>query len=846
MKKKILGSLILRLGLVLITIAALTDTALPQQRVNLQQSNGNTETWRIDQPNVKQPMTPYQQIRFHPGDLVKVDAGGCVQHGGSGKTWTRYVNPVGDNSDHLYHGRILIPGAVGQLPASIQSAVRILTEKGHTLTVRNIPEPEKAYLWLGYEDDGYDDNGYSHNDEGQLNQCKKGNGFVENAYVIVTITHNNLPKPVAVTDNAPIPPHMENYGAAPFEDAISFPGNGDRFLKDNSPSLYFSNKLKFSFGSITSSPSESKPRELVFFTDTLVIDGSFNIDLSANQKNENGFLFIACRILKIKTGGQLEVSLSGSQGSKYRTFYFFAEQVYLDEKKVIDNSTVLQQTIRSAGNQASKVIFMRRLAKGEKATALLQGPTLQKERVLNDMGMFTPLSISVGDLSRVGDVNPQFFIFFSNWVEKSYEKLDDRIGRDETRIDKIPAVKDFMKFIALNNYTDLENSAEEKSSEWIKKINDEKDKIFKSDFQFERNIHTDRGDITVMSSVNDNAIINYLPPSFALIDPSAANGKPVLGYRVFDETQPNSSMLDFNVSFFPDTRLKTKIINSLTGSNDSVSSSFDEMKFTNLKITGQDIVASQTTVTPISNNEFHIRLGLNNGNTSIFYRLFSQLPSGIVISGNWSNKNAEISGDLTIPVSFARILSQPVIINSGSILNNSKTPVAIEFFLKNNDLVEKLPALSIDSGASFTNAYTGDDKNISLPADGMFFKLNAEKFGDYFEQIDNSDKLTQELVIQNHIPASPVDSLSGSLDNIELTVSYTIKDKNYQRKILLPPYNSMNSSFKIIIPKSSKDFVPIKITGKAIYENGEYTIKEVSLNDGETIYDLLTNQLKGK
>lgn len=845
MKKKISASLMLKFGLVFIAIAALTDTALPQ-RVNLQQHNGTTDIWRIDEPNVKQPITPYPQIRFQPGDLVKVDAGGCVQHGGHGKTWTRYLDPVGDQSDHLYHGMILIPGAVGQLPASIQSATRILTEKGYTLTVRNIPEPEKAYLWLGYEDTNYDDNGYSGHDEGELNQCKKGNGFVENAYVIVTITHNNPPKPVAVTDNAPIPPHMENYQAAPFENAINFPGNGDRFLKNNPPSLYFSNKLKFSSGSITSSPSESKPRELIFFTDTLVIDGKFSIDLSANQNNVNGFLFIACRILKLKNGGQLDVSLSGTQGSKYRTFNFITEQVYLDDKKVIDDSTVLQQTIRSAGNQTSKVSFMRRLAFRQKGVATLQTATVQKDKVTDDKGMFTPLSIYVDDLSRVNDVDHQFFVFFSNWVKKSYNDLYGSIIRDENNIDKIPAAKDFMKFIALNKYTNLDNSTETETSELIKKINNEKVNIFKSGFQFERKVHTDRGDIKVMSSVNDNAIINYLPPSLALIDPTTANGNPVLGYRVFDETQPNISMLDFDVTFFPDKRLKTKIINSLTGSNEVVSSSFDEMKFTNLHITGQDVIGSQTTITALSNNEFHIRLGMNNGNTSIFARLFSEQPSDLFITGNWSNNDAGISGEISVPVSFARILNQPINIKNGSLLNNSKMPVVVEFFLKNNDLVEKLPALLIDSGAAFPNVYTGEEKNITLPADGMFFKLNPERFGDYFEQIDNSDKLTQELDIQNHIQAIPIDPLSGSLNNIELTVSYTIKDKNYQRKILLPPYYSMNSRFKLIIPKSSKDFVPVVITGKAIYENGEYTIKEVRLNDGESIYDLLATQLKNK
>ena len=41
--------------------------------------NGNVETWRIDEPNVKKKIIEFQQIRFQPGDKVRVSGGGCVQ-----------------------------------------------------------------------------------------------------------------------------------------------------------------------------------------------------------------------------------------------------------------------------------------------------------------------------------------------------------------------------------------------------------------------------------------------------------------------------------------------------------------------------------------------------------------------------------------------------------------------------------------------------------------------------------------------------------------------------------------------------------------------------------------------
>ena len=159
--------------------------------------SGNTETWRIDEPNVKKKIIEFQQIRFQPGDKVRVSGGGCVQTGGHGKTWKRYVDPLGPNSDKLYHGMVLIPGAIGQLPANdLDRFARIVIIKGHDFDVKPITEPRYQHLWLGYEDDGYGDNGYYSHDEGTQGQCKIGNSWVENAFVIVTITHGG-PVPTA-------------------------------------------------------------------------------------------------------------------------------------------------------------------------------------------------------------------------------------------------------------------------------------------------------------------------------------------------------------------------------------------------------------------------------------------------------------------------------------------------------------------------------------------------------------------------------------------------------------------------------------------------------------------------
>ncbi|MGB6984902.1 MAG: hypothetical protein WBD74_02870 [Candidatus Aquilonibacter sp.] len=149
--------------------------------ITVQHPSPNVEVVNIGQPNVKQAVTQYSQITFAPGDSVVVAAEGCVQTGGTGSTWKRYVNPSGSNSDHLYFGEIWIPGATGVL-------VPIAGVIGKTLSVPSGASNVGLFLRLGYSDDNYSDNGYYSHDNGTENQCAGSGGGP--ASVTLTITHN--------------------------------------------------------------------------------------------------------------------------------------------------------------------------------------------------------------------------------------------------------------------------------------------------------------------------------------------------------------------------------------------------------------------------------------------------------------------------------------------------------------------------------------------------------------------------------------------------------------------------------------------------------------------------------
>jgi hypothetical protein len=156
------------------------EVSVPGGNIRCSQFQRGLIFW-IGEPDVTREQTDYPNIPLREGDLVTIDAGGCVQTGGAGKTWKRYVDPQGPNSDRLYHGLVQLPGVTGGL-------VRIASVLGQPRRVpRKADFTDPPHLVLGYEDDDYSDNGYwgREGDDGTGGQCI-GLG---NAYVIVTIQH---------------------------------------------------------------------------------------------------------------------------------------------------------------------------------------------------------------------------------------------------------------------------------------------------------------------------------------------------------------------------------------------------------------------------------------------------------------------------------------------------------------------------------------------------------------------------------------------------------------------------------------------------------------------------------
>lgn len=122
----------------------------------------------VQYPEVRQQMTLYPEIPIGQGDLLDVQAQGCAQRGGHGKTWANYPTPVGENSDKWYAGVLWIR-AVTPTSTDLFPQHRFLPNL--QITELTIPPNSKAEIRIGYQDNDYSDNGYYAPDPGIDNQC---------------------------------------------------------------------------------------------------------------------------------------------------------------------------------------------------------------------------------------------------------------------------------------------------------------------------------------------------------------------------------------------------------------------------------------------------------------------------------------------------------------------------------------------------------------------------------------------------------------------------------------------------------------------------------------------------
>lgn len=175
----------------LVLAATTAGRAETFDKITITYPDPSVVVYRIDRPNVTKRYTTYPSITFRTGDTITIEGGGCVQTGGSGATWKRYVNPSGPDSGHLYYGSVTIPNPTESDDRSPSSDTPISKLHGRHVSIASSGSGVRLYsLRLGYVDDDYSDNGYYSHDDGTENQCRG----VGPAFVIFTVRHVDVPR----------------------------------------------------------------------------------------------------------------------------------------------------------------------------------------------------------------------------------------------------------------------------------------------------------------------------------------------------------------------------------------------------------------------------------------------------------------------------------------------------------------------------------------------------------------------------------------------------------------------------------------------------------------------------
>jgi hypothetical protein len=181
-----------------------------QHMVVVPPSPANPNNWEIREPIVNARLTPLSDVTYQPGDVVTItQADGCVNTGGSGRTWKNYKSPQGDDAGRLYHGLVWIPGATenGAYVPVATAPMRIDGVLGHSYVISDKGwKKEQLHVYIGYEDDFYKDNGYYKDSAGATDeQCEPvrdsaGRWRIPRARVQIRIEHG----PVATKNIAPL------------------------------------------------------------------------------------------------------------------------------------------------------------------------------------------------------------------------------------------------------------------------------------------------------------------------------------------------------------------------------------------------------------------------------------------------------------------------------------------------------------------------------------------------------------------------------------------------------------------------------------------------------------------
>jgi len=613
--------------------------------------------------------------------------------------------------------------------------------------------------------------------------------------------------------------------------------------------------LNLSGGTYGSLPSQMDPTELVIIADTLIISGNNVFDLSKNKRQLNGYLAIFCRVLKISNKGYLNIKLCNDSKNQYRQFSLFTEGIILDDEKVFDNAKVIKERIKridllpmqTDGIVISKfAIYKKATEKNSVKKSIPQNSTISYISFPLISLFYTNVC---HNLSTTVTIIPGGDNFFNKWVVNIHQKIYGDLLKQDIQVNNVVFAKKYLRVMQLQKYSPSSpyNIQLNQTREAISTLRDTR--IGKG-LCFVRKIVIDNNEYQIISFLTENGLQNILPPDKCLLKPTIRNNTIMLGYFVYDKENVEELNLEFEMTLINSSDIYNKLSGYLEKNGERLNPFSDRLQFENSTLTGPDLVDQKCRVAITGNNQYKIKLVTAVNSSIIFYKLFEKNTSDIFLNAKWRSPGNELEGKINIPLYLSRMDYPVTIQTKDSIINLMDLPITIDLSkLDISNVTSNNIALEPHTSIKIPSPFFGKE-NFKIRPDNIIIGLNADKYSDYFELFDESDKLTQDLMVYNDMPSTPVDSISGTLKYADLSITFqylkagTTEKITIQKQLQLPPSTSLGSNANIEILKPGKEYIPVTVRGTLFFENGEYKIKPQMLDEGETIFHLTYNLLE--
>ncbi|MFN8344453.1 MAG: hypothetical protein U0X91_05595 [Spirosomataceae bacterium] len=602
---------------------------------------------------------------------------------------------------------------------------------------------------------------------------------------------------------------------------------------------------------IYSTKSQESPTQLLLLADTLIISGNNKLDFSENKLRVNGYLSIFCRVLKFSQNGKLTIKLNNGSQKQYRQFVLLTEEVIINNEKGFNTTQIIKERImqeNSSPQENEQIVVPTKSGKIQQNGAIIvstKASYLSKEKFLQSY-LKTPQStfyVNIcPNLLEAARVIPQSEEWVCKWIVGLYGRIENDMRNQNIRMDRLMFAKKYMRVMQFQKYSlPMMNNELAHLQRSIIKLRDE---TLGSNNSFERKITINGEEYAFITSLTLNGLENFCIPDILLVNPIGTVNNLMLGYYIFNNKNPVDIGLEFDVALTSSTKKYTELSSYLAHQNEKISMLSDQLIFDNLYLSGSDIISQKCKITEISGNQYKIKLTTSTAQSPLFSKLFGQFPSDIQIKGSWKMRgNENLNGKLNIPILLSKIkllnkMEDYTAGRKGLLLKN-------EEFSDNNSSrlgVSLLKKILLPEFADKLNSARATNNVIEL-------QLDPAKANSYFEQIDESDRLTQDVIISNIIPATPADSISGHLLFVELTLAFEQQNKEgqsesiNQKSLKLSPAPSIGSNANIEIMKSGTDYIPIAIGGVAYYENGRYNLKPQKLPAGELVVKITPDML---